>query len=334
MRRRKFIAGAAATAALGFAQAVCGQTGARSGGMKRLAIVHPAEPPERLSISGRRAYKAYFVELSRLGYVEGKNLIIERYSGDGRPEHYEDVARAIVASHPDLIISISGRITVLLKSLTTTIPILATSADPVASGIVTSMASPEGNITGISADAGVELWGKRLQLLRETVGKLANARVLMPTSVVPFWEAGIAPVLRRAGTSIKVAEIAGKLDQEAYERAFDAMETERVDGLIVGDAPDLETNSQVIVSLAAKYRLPTIYPYREYVDNGGLFSYGIDRAEMYRRLADMTDHVLKGASPGDIPYEQHTKFELLLNRKTARSLGLEFPPTLLTAAAR
>ena len=149
-------------------------------------------------------------------------------------------------------------------------------------------------------------------------------------SVVPLWETGIAPVLRRAGISITTAEIAGKLGQEAYERAFEAIQTEKVDGLIVVDAPDLVTDSQVIVRLAAKYGLPTMYPHREYVEDGGLLSYGIDRAEMYRRLA--TDQVLRGASLGDIPYEQQTKFELLLNRKTARSLGLDFPPTLLAAA--
>jgi putative ABC transport system substrate-binding protein len=198
---------------------------------------------------------------------------------------------------------------------------------------VKNLAKPEGNITGVSADAGLEIFGKRFQQLRDTVGKLTNVRLLMPRIFnLDLGNGYRTPLLRQAGLPITVAVIQGKLDREAYEHVFDAMRAEKVDGFMVGDAPEHVTDRQVIVGLAERHRLPTIYPYREYVDSGGLLSYGIDRAEIYRRLAQMTDQVLRGANPGDIPYQQQTKFELVLNRKTASSLGMQFPSNLLAAA--
>jgi putative ABC transport system substrate-binding protein len=217
--------------------------------------------------------------------------------------------------------------------LTATIPILTTSADPVASGLVTNLARPDGNITGINVDVGATLYGKRLRFLRETVGKLTNVRLLIPASAIMYWEMVTEPRLLRAGVPITAAVLADKVvDREAYERVFDAMEAERVDGLVVADAPEHITNREVIVDLAARHRLPTIYPYREYVDVGGLASYGTDTADLLRRLANMADQILRGAKPGDIPFYQQTKFDLVLNRTTARSLGLEFPTTLLAVA--
>lgn len=335
MRRRDFIAGTAATAALSFARPVCAQSNVRSPVIIRIAIVHPNEKPEGLTINGRRAYKAYFGELNRLGYIEGQNLLIERYSALGQSDRYGDLVREIVANHPGLIISISGQLTRLLKPLTATIPILTTSSDPVAGRIVTNLAKPDGNITGVSVDAGMEVWGKRLQFLRETVGKLTNVRLLIAPSAMAFWEMASAPLLeaaRRAGITISTAVLSEKVDRKAYERAFDVMEAERVDGLIVGDLAEHLTNRQTVVDLAARYRLSAIYPFREFVEVGGLLSYGVDTADLMRRLAGMTDEVLRGAKPADIPFNQLTKFELVLNRTAARSLGLEFPASLLAIA--
>lgn len=148
-----------------------------------------------------------------------------------------------------------------------------------------------------------------------------------------YWGIVTEPLIRRTGIPITVAVLANKvLDREAYERVFDAMEAERVDGLVVGDSPEHITNREVIVELAARHRLPTIYPYREYVDVGGLASYGTDTADLLRRLANMADQILRGAKPGDIPFYQQTKFELVLNRTAAKSLGLDFPASLLAVA--
>ena len=335
MRRREFIAGTVAIAAMGIAQPICAQTNAPSPVTKRIAIFHPTEPPAGLTVDGRRAYKAYFAELNRLGYIEGQNLIVERYSALGQQERYGEMARDIVASRPDLIVSISGLLARLLKSLTATVPILATSADPIAVGLVTNLAKPDGNITGVSADAGLEVNGKRLQLLSETARRLSNVRFLSPAAGVRMSEATVAAIREAAGqTAITIAPaiLDGKMDREAFERAFDAMEVDRVDGLIVSDSPEHVTNRQLIVDLAARHRLPAVYPFREFVEAGGLLSYGVDTADLMRRLADMSGQVLGGAKPGEIPFQQQTKFELVLNRTAASSLGLEFPATMLATA--
>jgi putative ABC transport system substrate-binding protein len=262
-------------------------------------------------------------------------LVVERYSALGKSDRYGDLARDIVASRPDLIVSVSGLLARLLKSLTATIPILATSADPIAAGLVTNLANPDGNITGVSADAGLEVNGKRLQFLSETARSLSNVRFLSPASGVRMSEATIAVVREAAGqTAITIAPaiLDGKMDREAFERAFDAMEKDRVDGLIVSDSPEHVTNRQLIVDLAARHRLPTVYPFREFVDVGGLLSYGVDTADLMRRLAGMTGQVLGGAQPHEIPFQQQTKFELVLNRRASASLGLEFPATMLATA--
>jgi len=234
-RRRTFIWGTAATPATGVAQPVFAQN-AQTNGIKRIAVFHPTEDPGDLSFKTRGAYSALFVQLNRLGYVEGKDIIVEGYSGFGQPDRYAEVARAIVARHPDLIVSVSSTLTRIIKPLTTTIPILAATADPMAGGIVTNLAKPEGNNTGVSADAGLEIFGKRFQLLRDTVGKLSNVRLLIPATSNVLWEKGIAPLVRQADIPITAIVMHGKLDREAYERAFDAMRADRVDGFIVGGA--------------------------------------------------------------------------------------------------
>ena len=335
MRRREFITGTAASATFGLVRPAYAQTNARPPGIKRIAIGHPAEKPEGMTVNGRRPFNGYFSELNRLGYVEGQNIIVERFSGLGQPDRYSEVARTIVGTHPDLIVSISGTLTREFKPLTSTIPIIGVSADPIVSGFVTSLAKPDGNITGISVDAGLEVWGKRLQLLGETARQPKKVKLLNPASSRYFWETAIASLREnamRAGISISEAVLAGNADKGAYERLFDAMESDGVDGLMVADAGVHTTNRQLIVDLAASHRLPTIYPFRDFVDVGGLLSYGVDLGDVGRRLADMTDQVLRGTRPADIPYYQQTKFELVLNRTTAKSLGLEFPASLLAVA--
>jgi putative ABC transport system substrate-binding protein len=335
MQRREFIAGTAASAVCGLVRPARAQTDARPPGIKRIAFVSTATKVEELTVNGRRFYKAFFGELIRLGYTEGKNLIVERYSGLGRIDRYQDLARAIVASKPDLIVCVSGPLAFQLKLLTTKIPILASSADPVAVGLVTSLARPGGNITGISVDAGLEVWGKRLQFLNETLSNhLMNARYFAGSST-KWWDSvgeGLQRSAQQAGIHLAAISLGGNADRTTYERAFDAMAKDGVDGLLVSDAQEHMANRQLIVDLAFKCRLPAIYPYREFADAGGLLAYGVDLADEGRRLADMTDQVLTGTKPGDVPFYQPTQFELVLNRTTAKSLGLEFPATLLAVA--
>jgi putative ABC transport system substrate-binding protein len=239
-----------------------------------------------------------------------------------------------VASHPDLIFAIGGAVARQLKPLTTTIPIIAISNDPVAGKLVTNLARPDANITGVSVDAGLELFGKRFGVFREAVQKLTNVRVLISSSGLLFWETiktRLEEDAAKLGISVSFA-VPEAADRVSYEREFDLMVADRADGLMVSEGSENTTNRKLIVDLAGKHRLPAIYPYREYVELGGLLSYGINLSDVFRRIATMTADVLKGTKPADIPFYQQTKFELVLNRKAANSLGLDFPNTLLAAA--
>ena len=195
MRRREFIAGTAATAALSFAWPARAQTNARSPGVKRLAIFHPSEPPEGMTSNGR--YKAYFDELNRLGYIEGQNLIVERYSAP-RPalDRYGDLARQIVASHPDVILPVSITIIREIKALATGIPMVGPTGDPVAFGLSTNLARPDGNFTGVVVDAGLEIWAKRVQLLLETARKLTKVGYLMQPTPLHLSPASVGQCIR------------------------------------------------------------------------------------------------------------------------------------------
>jgi ABC-type uncharacterized transport system substrate-binding protein len=354
MRRREFIAGTAATTATGFAWPSCAKTTARPTGAKRLAIFHPVRPPEQLTPKGGyRLYEVYFEELNRLGYIEGQNLIVERHSALGHPDHIGDLARQIVANHPDVVLSVSGVFIQKIMALTTSIPIVAPTSDPVAFGFSSSLARPDRNFTGVVIDAGLEISAKRVQLLLEAVRKVTKLGYLHanPTTPTPTTSTYIRDAAQRAGIAAAYVVVAGNFDRSAYERnwatviiggekvdrtacerTFAAMEKEGVDGLIVGEVAELLGYRELIADLAARFRVPAIYPYREFVEVGGLMAYGVDLADTFRRVARMTGQMFGGAKPSDIPIYRQTKYELVLNQKAARLLGLEFPATLLTAA--
>lgn len=268
-----------------------------------------------------------------MGYIEGRNLLVERYSAEGQYDHYRELARDVVSARPDLIVAMVGFIAEAFKMETTTIPIVTTAADPVVRGLVPSLAHPGGNITGVAVDAGLEIWGKRLGLLREIVPNLSNVRFL--TSQVG-WETLEGPAVRaaasQAGITLAGAGLGNTIDEAAYQRVFTAMKQDQVDALIVSSAGEHITNRVVLVELTAKNRLPAIYPFKEFTDVGGLMAYSVDLGEIYRIVADIVDEVLKGANPGDIPFFQPTKFELIVNLKTAKALGLEMPATLVARA--
>ena len=329
MQRRDFITLFGGTAAT-WPLAVRAQQPSK---MKRVAMVHPSRKVDELTINGPPFYKAFFEELSRLGYVEGQNLAVERYSAEGRVERYAGLAREVVGSHPDLIFAPHGALALPFKSATTTIPIVAITGDPIALGLVPSIAHPGGNITGVSVDAGVELYGKRLGLLVEAVPKLSHVHYLaselqwgLPTGAAAREAAG------RAGISMTGALLGTTFNEAAYQRVFNSMAQDRVDALLVSDEGEHLTYRIVLVELAAKSRIPTIYPFREFVEVGGLMAYSIDLADVYRRAAGQIAEILKGTRPGDIPFYQPTRFDLTINLKTANAIGLELQPTLLARA--
>ncbi len=268
-----------------------------------------------------------------MGYIEGRNLIIERYSADGHHERYAELAREIVARNPDLIVTGTNPVVITFKAATSTIPIVAFMLDPLKAGLVPSLARPGGNLTGITLDAGAEIWGKRLQMLKEAIPSTANAAFL---GMRQGWEGSSGQVVRDAAGQLGISLVfmlPPKGTPSEIERVFAEMEQQRPDAVLVSGEGDLYANRQLIAELAKKNRLPVMCPYRDFVEAGALMAYAVDLAELLKRMAHDVHQILNGAKPGDIPIYQPTKFELLINLKTAKALDLTLPPTLLATAA-
>ncbi|KRR06574.1 hypothetical protein CP49_26970 [Bradyrhizobium valentinum] len=298
----------------------------------RIAILHPLWPVAELTeSSSNRFWRELFLEIRRLGYVEGQNLVIERYSGEGHAEIYPKLARDIVASNPNLVVAFTNRVVVPLKEATSTIPIVAMTGDPVDLGLMPSIARPGGNITGVSIDAGSEIWGKRLELFREVVPKISKLAILglrQSPEVALMQKAA-----EKAGVVVVGPSYLEDASEAEYQRVFAFMSQEGADALFVDTSPELITKAQLIGELAKKYRLPAIYPFRSYIeDGGGLIAYGVDFVELFHQAARSIDKILKGTKPGDIPYYRPTKFELVINQKAAKDLGLVIPESLLARA--
>src|SRR5438270_5671578 len=300
---------------------------------RRIAIFHPAIPTTLLTeTGGGSAWRAFFGELRRLGYVEGENLSIERYSADGHHERYADLAREIVSRNPDVIVTGTNPVLTAFKAATSTIPLVVFMLDPLHAGLVSSLGRPGGNLTGITLDAGIEIWGKRLAILKEAIPSTARAAFL---GMREGWEGTSAQVLREAGDRLGISltfMLPQKGTPSEIERVFAVMEQQRPDAVLVSGEGDLYANRVLIAELAEKTRLPTICPYRDYVEAGALMGYAVDLAALLRRMADDVHQILKGAKPGDIPIYQPTKFELLINLKTAKALDLTIPSALLAHA--
>jgi putative tryptophan/tyrosine transport system substrate-binding protein len=300
----------------------------------RIAIFHPAIPTALLTeTGGGSAWRAFFAELRRLGYVEGENLIIERYSAEGHHERYADLARDIVARKPDLIVTGTNPVVIVFAAATSTIPVVAFMLDPLKAGLLISLARPGGNLTGVTLDAGIEIWGKRLEMLKEAIPSATKAVFL---GMRGGWHGSSEQVLREAGDRLGITLVLmlpEKGTPAEIERVFAAMVQQRPDAVLVSGEGDLYANRMLIAELAEKNHLPVMCPYRDYVEAGGLMAYAVDLAELLRRMADDVHQILNGAKPGNIPIYQPTKFDLLINLKTAKALGLTLPPSLLANAA-
>jgi putative ABC transport system substrate-binding protein len=329
MRRREFIVGLGSAAALPIA--VRAQRSERT---PRLAIITPTVPVAEIAeIGDLPAYRALFSELRKLRYVEDRNLIVERYSAEGRPERYPDLARQVARTRPDVILAITNLLVSSLQAATDTIPIVGLVADPVQFGNVTSVARPDANFTAISVNVGLEIWGKRLQILQEAVPTVSRigylgSRVLWDT---PLGDAIRQPA-QQLGISIVGPQLESPFGQEEYRRVLEAMSREGAQGLVVNDEPANYTYRQLIVDLAAAARLPAVYWDRTYIEIGGLIAYGSSAADVMRHAAGYVVRILTGTKPSDLPIYLESKYELLINLKVAMSLGLTIPTSLLVRA--
>src|SRR5262245_8254272 len=280
--------------------------------------------------------QAIRLALRDLGYIDGQNIAIEYRYAEGKPDRVPELAAELVRPKVDPIEVAGGPLWVrAAKNATKTIPIVMTGggADPVEAGLVESLARPGGNVTGLTLLAR-ELGGKRLELLKEAVPKLARVAFLYdpanPTDVLEVKE--VLPVAARAlRLTLQPWEVRSADD---FDRIFAAMGKQRPDGLYVVGGPLMSNNQRRIAGFALKSRLPSVYNTRAAVEVGGLMYYGADQADIYRRVAYFVDRILKGAKPADLPVEQPTKFEFVINLKTAKQIGVTIAPEVLTRATK
>jgi putative ABC transport system substrate-binding protein len=322
MDRRAFVSAAAGTLLVGVFPAHAQPANK----VPRIGVLHPGTPA-----SAPQSVEAFRQGLREHGYEEGKNIVVERRYTESRRERVAEVAAEFVRLKVDVIVTSLDVATAAVKQQTQTIPIvMAISIDPVATGFVSSLARPGGNVTGLSTMS-PELAAKRLELLREAVPGLSRVAIMwntnVPGNLLEYKEAGdAARSMRLQLQSVEVSSV------DDFERAFSALKTGGAEALIVAGSGLTSTNAGQIANLAMKHRLPSMVSSRDRVDAGGLIAYGPNLAELWRRAATYVDKILKGAKPGDLPVEQPTKFELIINLKTAKALGLTIPPSLLRRA--
>jgi putative tryptophan/tyrosine transport system substrate-binding protein len=291
---------------------------------------------ERSTASGSAVLlTAFRQEISKLGWIEGKNITIEFRFADQKIERLPDLAAELVRLRVDVIVTGGSGPTRSAKEATVTIPIvMAQDPDPVGNGFVASLARPGGNVTGLSGLA-VELNTKRLEILKDAVPKLARVAILRPPGGGSVGDPQMKD-LRRAAVAPKVnlEEIETQRDAKDLERAFQAAKEKQVGAIMTTTTRPFLGERKRIVELAGKYRLPAIYFQKEFVDDGGLMSYGADFDDLFRRAAVYVDKILKGAKRADLPVQQATKFEFVINLRAAKQIGLSISPDMLARANR
>src|SRR5262245_16186368 len=276
---------------------------------------------------------AFRQELRKLGWIEGKNIAIEYRFSEGKRERLPELAADLVRLKVDLIVGTAGPPALAAKGATGSIPIvMANAADPVGEGLVTSLARPGGNVTGLSG-LSTELNTKRLEVLKDVVPKLVGVGLLrLPVGTISG-DLQLKEIRAAAlALKLKLEEIETQPDAKGLESAFQTAKQKQVSAIITTTNRPFFAARKRIVELAGKYRLPAVYFQREFVDEGGLMSYGVDFADQYRRLAVYVDKILKGAKPADLPVQQATKFEFVINLKAAKQIGLTIPPRVLERA--
>jgi len=291
----------------------------------RVGVLGARSGPDKL-------IEAFREQLRTLGYVEGRNVVLEYRWSPGKEERLVELATELVHLNVDVLVTISTVATVAAKRATSNIPIVMASVpDPIGNKLIASLARPGGNVTGLSTQSS-DLAAKRLQLLRDFVPKANRVAILAALEgapAFPLYLEQLQLAAKKMGVTLVVKQVE---TAEALADIFDAMQRERAQALIVQLSHFTVEHAKRIVELALQHRLPLMFEAREFVDIGALISYGPDRSDVYRRAATYVDKILKGAKPADLPVEQPTKFELFINGKTAKTLGLKIPQSLLASA--
>jgi putative ABC transport system substrate-binding protein len=290
----------------------------------RIAFVHSGIPADQLTeTAGPLWVRRFYETLRKLGDVEGDNLVVERYSAEGRTDHLTALASTVVSRKPDVIVTNLHALVMAFTQATSEIPIVAIAGTSIWGRSGKSLARPGGNLTGVSINAGNEITGKRLEILKETIPSLTKVAYL--ASARAAWEDDTGLSARQAGSRLGVAVngiFPGEFNETQIRRAFDAITQQQVEAVLIDEGGGFLAQRVLIVELAERHRLPICYPYRDYVDLGGLMAYAPDLGELAQRLADNVHQILNGAKPGDIPIYQPTRFQLVVNLKAAKTLGL------------
>ncbi len=327
MKRRDFIALLGSATAASAAWPLAARAQQPAGRVYRLGYLAVSSREQQLHL-----IKAFEEGLRSLGYRVGENVVIEHRFAEGEVERLPGLAADLVRLGVDVIVSGNSLSTAAAMKATTTIPIVMTnSADPVSTGLVASLARPGGNVTGFSVDTGGEIIGKRLEFLKETLPNLSRVSILWNQDFASYQSrlASMREATQALGLTLVPVE-AGGLD--AHEQAFATMVRERAQAFVVLGGAVLFNNRDQIAAMAVRDRLPAISTTREYAEAGLLLSYGPDLQDLWRRSAVFVDKIFKGAKPADLPVEQPTKFELVINLKTAKALGVEVPTSLFQRA--
>jgi putative tryptophan/tyrosine transport system substrate-binding protein len=298
----------------------------------RIAFVHSGIPADLLTeTAGPFWVRRFYQTLRQLGDTEPGNLVVERYSAEGRSDRFAALAATVVGRNPDVIVANSNSLVKTFTMATARIPIVSITADPIAVGLVTSLAHPGGNLTGVSIDAGFEIVSKRLQILKEALPRATKVAYLLSNA----GDERMMSSYREAGQQLGMAltnNVLAEVNDAQLRRAFAEMAQQQFDAALVDEGGSFLALRALIVELAEKHRLPMIYPYRDYVDFGGLITYAPDLGELAQRLANDVHQILNCAKAGDIPFYQPSKFQLLINLKAARMLDLNVPSSLLLRA--
>jgi putative ABC transport system substrate-binding protein len=274
--------------------------------------------------------RAFLHEMNRLGYGEGRNLVFEPRSAEGKFERSGDIVAELLRLKIDVIVTAGNDLSREAKRVTNTVPIvMASGRSPVEAGLVASLARPGANITGFSMDAGPEIEAKRLELLKEALPRVSRVAFL---GTKADWEQPLGKGAQAAARALGVVLLHAETTPGQYNDAFTMLTRKRPDALFVANSPSNYGQRDGIADFAVKSRLPGIYPFREIVEAGGLMSYGTSLTDLYRRAAGYVDRILQGAKPADLPIEQPSKFEFVINLKTAKALGLSIPPSVLQRA--
>ena len=329
MRRREFIMGLGGVAA-GWSRPICAQQS--TGKVYRVGLIFTTTPVSEMA--GPRpihpGFRAFVQTLRELGYVEGQNLVMEGRSAEGRYERFGEIVAELVGRKVDVIVTTGNEMPREARRVTDTVPIvMVNSIDPVGNGVAASLARPGGNVTGFTVHAGPEIEAKRLQLLKEAVPEATRVAFL---GLKGDWDGLQGTNVRAAAHVLGVTLIHAEHSPTHYADAFALITRDRPHALFVARHPANYANRQLIADFATERRIPGIYHFREITEAGGLMSYGVSVSDLFRRAAGYVDRILKGEKPGDLPIEQPTKFELVINLKAAKTLGLTIPPALLISA--